>query len=121
MVAESKYLEVFLLLSFFLRARAHPFGAVGSTHVAYNKARRSEVCPGIEGERAKFRDADSSCKTLRRRKPSDILPVGQYRSAGGVLQLQLSLAQQKVSGREIDTGSKITSQVWKASLGLRGA
>ena len=37
------------------------------------KARRSEVCPDIEEERAEFRDADLVYKRLKRRKTSDIL------------------------------------------------
>ena len=86
--------------------------------MAYIKTRRSEVCPDIEEERAEFRDADLVYKRLRRRKPSDILAMGQYRSKGRVCSYDLSLAQQKVFGRETDIGSKITSQ---ASPGLIGA
>jgi hypothetical protein len=52
--------------------------------MAYIKTRRSEVCPDIEEERAEFRDADLVYKRLRRRKPSDILAMGQYRSKGRV-------------------------------------
>ena len=70
---------------------------------------------------AECRDADLVYQRSRRKKPSDILAMGQYRSKGGYEVMILSLAQQKVFGREIDIGSKIICQVWKASLSLIGA
>jgi hypothetical protein len=90
--------------------------------VACVKTRRSEVCPDIDEERAEFRDADLVYKRLKRRKTSDILAIAQHRSKGGFCNHDLSLAHQKrVFERETDIGSKIASQVWKASLGLIGA
>ena len=85
------------------------------------KGRRSEVCPDIEEERAEFCDADLVYKRLKRKKTSDILAMGQYRSKGGFSSHDLSLAHQKVFGREIAIGSKIASQGWEASPGLIGA
>jgi hypothetical protein len=97
----------FFFSRFFFALEPILFGA-GSTHVAYIKARRSEVCPDIVGERAEFRDTDLSYKTLRRRKPSEILAQIQRR---GFRSYDLSLAQYEVFGRERDIGSKITGQV----------
>ena len=54
----------FCFSRFFFALEPILFGA-GSTHMAYIKTRRSEVCPDIEEERAEFRDADLVYKRLR--------------------------------------------------------
>ena len=64
---------------------------LGSTHVAYIKARRSEVGPDIVGERTEFRDTDLSYKTLRRRKPSEILAQIQRRGFAVMIYHWLSM------------------------------
>jgi len=109
----------FFFSRFFFALEPILFGA-GSTHVACIKARRSEVCPDIQEERAEFRDADLVYKRLKRRKMSDILASTDPKENFAIMILSLA-HQKKVSGRETDIGSKIASQVWKASLGLIGA
>ena len=54
----------FFFSLFFFALEPILFGA-GSTHVAYTKTRRLDVCPDIEEERAEFRDADSVYKRLK--------------------------------------------------------
>jgi hypothetical protein len=84
----------FFFSRFFFALEPILFGA-DPTHVACIKARRSEVCPDIEEERAEFCDADLVYKRLKRKQTSDILAMGQYRSKGGFSSHDLSLAHQK--------------------------